>query len=64
MSERCHAGANHATPIDHGCWGWLCDECWLWCVQQMERLRGFCAWSPSESSRRGEHAAADALEMT
>lgn len=38
--DKCHAGAGHAAPTDHGPWGWLCDECWAWVERLRERLRG------------------------
>lgn len=40
MVMRCHAGACHSEPSDHGCWGWLCAECWAWCLRLLARLRG------------------------
>lgn len=35
---KCHAGACHGDATNRGCWGWLCEPCWLWAVELMQRL--------------------------
>lgn len=39
IGVKCHAGAGHGPPVDHGCWGWLCFECWAWVQRFLERMR-------------------------
>ena len=36
----CHAGAGHGPARNFAHWGQLCEPCWTWCLQFVERLCG------------------------